>query len=116
MIMTELMLHRMVLAIWFTLAALAAQPEDWPQFRGPLGQGHSAETGLPLEWSESRNIIWKSPVPGRGWSSPVVLDGRVWLTTSVQDRGAASLRAIGFDVETGRELVNTEVFRLRDAT
>lgn len=113
--MTGLMVHRMVVALLFSLGALEAQVEDWPQFRGPSGQGHSAETGLPLEWSESRNVVWKSPVPGRGWSSPVVVDGRVWLTTSVEDRGAASLRAIAFDVETGRELVNAEVFRIRDA-
>ena len=56
---------------WIALTA-AVQAEDWPQFRGPTGQGHSIERGLPLEWSETRNVIWKSAVPGRGWSSPVV--------------------------------------------
>jgi len=95
------------------LAALASA-QDWPEFRGPTGQGHSTERGLPLEWSESKNIVWKVPVPGRGWSSPVIAEGRVWLTTSVQDRNAASLRALAFDVETGRELVNVEVFRKRN--
>src|SRR5205823_96404 len=78
---------------------------DWPQFRGPTGQGHSTETGLPIEWSESRNIVWKTPVPGRGWSSPVVADGRIWLTTAIKDKGA-SLRALAYDVENGRELLN----------
>jgi outer membrane protein assembly factor BamB len=87
---------------------------DWPQFRGPTGQGHSTETGLPLEWSESRNIVWKTPVPGRGWSSPVVADGRIWLTTATKDKGA-SLRALAYDVENGRELINIEVFHLRSA-
>ena len=70
---------------------------------------------LPLEWSETRNVIWKTPVPGRGWSSPVVAGGRVWLTTAVNGQAAASLRALAFDVETGREVVNVEVFRLRSA-
>jgi len=88
--------------------------EDWPQFRGPTGQGHSSERGLPLDWSESRNVKWKTSVPGRGWSSPVVAGGRVWLTTSVKGNGA-SLRAVAYDVETGREAVNVEVFRLRSA-
>ena len=46
------------------------------------------ETGLPLEWSESRNVLWKTPVPGRGWSSPVVAGGRVWLTTGGRPRRA----------------------------
>src|SRR2546426_3408666 len=87
---------------------------DWPQFRGPTGQGHSTEPGLPIEWSESRNIVWKTPVPGRGWSSPVVADGRIWLTTATKDKGA-SLRALAYDVENGRELINVEVFHLRSA-
>jgi outer membrane protein assembly factor BamB len=89
-----------------------ASGEDWPAFRGPTGQGHSAEQGLPLEWSESRNVLWKAPVPGAGWSSPVVATGRVWLTTAAGEDGR-SLRAIAFDVETGRELVNVEVQRAR---
>ena len=61
------------------LALLSLRPqrgdEDWPQFRGPGGQGHSTEHGLPVEWSETKNIAWKVPVPGRGWSSPVVAAG-----------------------------------------
>ena len=97
-----------------TLRPSAAGAEDWPQFRGPTGQGHSAERGLPLEWSESRNIVWKAPVPGSGWSSPVVAGGRVWLTTAVKDRGT-SLRVLSFDAATGREIVNAEVFRARHA-
>lgn len=94
--------------------------EDWPQFRGPTGQGHATEQGLPLEWSESRNVLWKTPVPGSGWSSPVVAGGKVWLTTVVEtkerrDRISASLRALAFDVESGREVVNVEVFQIKDA-
>jgi outer membrane protein assembly factor BamB len=101
-------------------AAALVQAEDWPQFRGPTGQGHATERGLPLEWSESKNIIWKTAVPGLGWSSPAVAGGRVWLTTVVESkerrgRVSASLRALAFDVATGRELVNVEVFHLDDA-
>ena len=94
-----------------TLLAAAGHAQDWPQFRGPTGQGVSDARGLPLEWSESTNIVWKVPVPGSGWSSPVVAGGRVWLTTFV-DRGA-SMRALAFDVENGKELVNVEVFKFR---
>ena len=67
---------------------------------------------MPLEWSETRNIKWKTPVPGAGWSSPVVAGGRVWLTTATGARDV-SLRALAFDVESGREIVNVEVFRIR---
>jgi len=96
------------------LFGAGVRAEDWPQFRGPTGQGHSLERGLPLDWGESRNVKWKTPVPGRGWSSPVVAAGRVWLTTSVKANGA-SLRAVAYDVESGRETVNVEVFHLRSA-
>jgi outer membrane protein assembly factor BamB len=86
--------------------------QDWPELRGPGGQGHSADRGVPVEWSESRNIAWKTAVPGQGWSSPVVSGGRIWLTTAVEDKGL-SLRALAFDAATGREVVNVEVFRTR---
>jgi outer membrane protein assembly factor BamB len=100
-------------------ATALVQAEDWPQFRGPTGQGHATERGLPLEWGESKNIVWKTAVPGLGWSSPTVAGGRVWLTTVVESkerrgRLSASLRALAFDIVTGRELVNVEVFRLDD--
>src|SRR5262245_51885434 len=72
------------LVVMGSAAPVVAQ--DWPQFRGPDGQGHSTERGLPVEWSESKNVIWKSPVAGRGWSSPIVAAGRVWLTTATPDR------------------------------
>jgi outer membrane protein assembly factor BamB len=85
--------------------------EDWPQFRGPDGQGHSMEHGLPLEWGEARNVRWKSPIAGLGWSSPVVANGKVWITSAVEQRGI-SLRAIAFDAETGKEVVNVEVFKI----
>src|SRR3989442_8464992 len=93
-------------------AATVMLAHDWPQFRGPDGQGHSVEQGLPSDWSESRNVVWKTPIPGLGWSSPVVADGRVWLTAAIGQRDI-SLRALAFDVETGRELVNAEWFRIK---
>ncbi len=86
--------------------------DDWPEFRGPTGQGHSAERGVPFEWSERRNILWKAPIPGVGWSSPTIAGGRVWLTAAVENRSGGSLRALAYDVLTGHEVVNTEVFHL----
>ncbi len=94
------------------LAAARVDAQDWPEFRGPTGQGHSNERGVPSDWSETKNIAWKTPVAGLGWSSPVVGGGLVWLTTATGER-EVSLRALAFDVATGREVVNVEVFRLR---
>ena len=91
--------------------AVPARAQEWPAFRGPGGQGHSSERGLPLQWGEGKNVAWKTPVPGLGWSSPVVADGRVWLTTAVEQRGI-SLRVLAFDAATGREVVNVEAFNI----
>jgi outer membrane protein assembly factor BamB len=94
------------------LVATAARAQDWPQFRGPTGQGHSSERGLPVEWSESRNVLWKTPIQGLGWSSPVVSKGRVWLTSATGE-GARSLRLLAFDADSGRQVIDVEVFRAR---
>ncbi len=84
--------------------------EDWPQFRGPLGQGHSDASGLPLKWGRKENVRWKVEIPGRGWSSPAILGSRIWLTTATDD--GRSLRAISIDKDTGSILKDVEVFRI----
>jgi outer membrane protein assembly factor BamB len=85
--------------------------DDWPQFRGPTGQGTSQERGLPLTWSETEHVRWKVAVPGRGWSSPVIQGDRIWLTTATEE--GKSLRAIALDRNTGAIKVDVEVFRLK---
>ena len=93
-----------------SLMSLAAG-EDWPQFRGPTGQGIATATNLPLEWSEEKNIAWKTPIPGRGWSSPVVLGNQIWMTTATDE--GHSLRAVCVDVANpGRVLHDVEGFRV----
>ena len=92
-------------------ASTAAFAQDWPEFRGPGGQGHSSERGLPLTWGEGKNVAWKTKLPGLGWSTPVVSGGRVWLTTAIETR-SVSLRVLAFDVATGREVVNVEAFNI----
>src|SRR4051794_40342181 len=88
--------------------------EDWPQFRGPTGQGHATAVKLPLKWSQTENVAWKQPIPGNGWSSPIVLEGRVYLTTAVLDEKAApkdlSLRALCLDASSGKILWDNEIF------
>jgi outer membrane protein assembly factor BamB len=85
--------------------------QDWPEFRGPAGQGHSDERGLPLLWSETKNVRWKVAIPGRGWSSPAIQGDRIWLTTATDE--GKSLRAISLDRNTGAIQQNVEVFRLK---
>ncbi len=99
----------MVFILW--CAGAIANAADWPQFRGPTGQGHAPDAAVPLKWSETENVTWKVPVDGRGWSSPVIADGRLWLTTAVTDpRAGSSLRLLAYDVESGANTLDVEVF------
>ena len=61
-----------------------AGEENWPQWRGPGGQGISAETTLPTEWAPDRNIAWKTELPGSGHSSPIVWGDRLFATAVVE--------------------------------
>ncbi len=97
--------------LWLALAGWASclWASDWPQLRGPTGDGHSTAVGLPLHWSEEQNIAWNVEVPGHGFSSPVVGEGKVWLTTAFDEQ--RELHVLGFDAETGRLLHQVPVFR-----
>src|SRR6266404_8068502 len=87
---------------------------DWPEFRGPHGDGHvSAQgdtkpVGLPLHWSETENVKWKTAIPDRGWSTPAVMGGQVWLTTATED--GHDFYVICVDAETGKIRFNEKLF------
>lgn len=93
----------------FLVATNVSDAEDWPGFRGPTRQGVSAETDLPLRFSADENIRWKTPIPGEGWSSPIVSGDHVFVTSATDD--GASCRVIALDRTSGRVLWNREVFR-----
>ena len=106
---------RLVLALWLlSICSPILRAQEWPQFRGPDGQGHSNERSLPTEWSETRNVVWKVPVAGRGWSSPVVARGHVWLTSATSAGRDTSLRLMAFDEATGHQSMDVEVFRIKN--
>jgi len=71
-----------LISVLLLIPSFAQAETVWPQFRGVGGQGHAEGVGLPLEWSEGENIVWKTPIKGRGWSSPVIADGKIWLTAA----------------------------------
>jgi outer membrane protein assembly factor BamB len=93
----------------FLFSVTAARAENWPQFRGPTGQGHSSETGLPLNWSDTDNVAWSTELPGESWSSPIVWDNQVFVTTATDE--GASCRVVALDRRSGEILWNREVFR-----
>ncbi len=83
--------------------------ENWPDWRGPTADGHSAAVGLPLTWSESENIVLKAPIHDHGYSTPVVWGDQIWLTTAKEDGSA--LYALCFDLNTGALVHDIEVFQ-----
>ncbi len=83
------------------------QGEDWPRFRGPSGQGISQEKGIPLQWSATSNIRWKTAIPGQGWSSPLVLGERVFVTTALE--GGSSLHLLCLDRPSGQVVWDKEI-------
>ena len=103
------------LAVAVILATLtggcpSASAEDiaWPEFRGPGGDGISAAKELPLAWSETNHVTWKTPIHGRAWSSPVVWGSQVWVTTASED--GRELYAVCVDRETGRVVRDQKLF------
>ena len=89
-------------------APLAYASDDWPQFLGPEGDGKSDATDLPLHWNETENVVWKTLIHDRGWSSPVILGSQIWLTTATSD--GRRLYALCLDRETGRVLKDLKLF------
>lgn len=91
------------------VSAQGASGEGWPQFRGPNGDGQlNRKAALPVYWSESSNIVWKTEIPHRGWSTPAVQENQVWLTT-------ATLKGNDFfvyclDARTGKVLLEEKIF------
>ncbi|MDA0660669.1 MAG: PQQ-binding-like beta-propeller repeat protein, partial [Planctomycetota bacterium] len=106
---------------------------EWPEFRGPGGQGQSTATDLPETWSETENVVWRTELPGRGWSSPVIQGDQIWMTTAVEEKlsdedlqsriaaksnseslsfiGAVHLHALCVDRNSGAILRNIELLQ-----
>ena len=118
-----------------SLDSYAGEPE-WPQFRGPHGNGHADTKHLPTQWSETENVTWKTALPGRGWSSPVISGRYIWMTTAIEKAASeeqkqqktegrsdarslelaahVTLRALCVDRESGELLHNVALFELQD--
>lgn len=94
-------------AILLALSCLLAD-EPWAEFRGASGTGHSPATGLPREWSETQNVVWKTPIRGLGWSSPVVWGKQIWLTSATPD--GKELYVLCIDKETGKPIMDAKLF------
>jgi outer membrane protein assembly factor BamB len=101
---------RFASSLLVTLVAIAPAVADdnWPQFRGPNGDGIAQTKGLPITWSESENIRWKTEIHDKGWSSPVIWGDQIWLTTALADGHAFYVLCV--DRKTGKILHDLKLF------
>ena len=97
----------LVVALSVGLASGESRPTQWPQFRGPDGQGVSAEKGLPDEWSATRNVLWKTAIPGRGHASPVIWGDRIFLTTAIEGEVVPGAKGVRHVVD-GQDFVHPQ--------
>ena len=94
-----------------TASALRAQrAADWPEFRGPGGDGVLEPAAVPVEWSEEKNVVWRTPLEGRAWSTPVVVDGRIWMSNATDD--GAELSFVACDLATGERVAGRTLFEV----
>jgi hypothetical protein len=85
----------------------AAVADNWAQWRGPGSQGVSSESNLPVVWSTTKNIKWKLPIAGRGHSSPIVWENRIFVTTSIEGPVIPGAQAV-------KHIINQQEVRLPD--
>ena len=117
--MTRLARIALTLVTLSLTAAVASAETIWNEFRGPTGQGHSTAVGLPLEWGPEKNIVWRTAFPGQAWSSPVVANGKIFLTNAAPLNGnnadaGIALQVLALNATTGKELWTREIFKLTD--
>ncbi len=102
----------MLLPLLTPEAGSAPMPTNWPDFRGPSGDGRAAAGQPPRTWSEQRNLRWKISLPGRSWSSPVVWNRQIWLTTASED--GRQMSALCVDQDSGKVVMDRVVFTNRE--
>ena len=99
---------RLIASVVVFFACSTLTLANWPDWRGPTGDGQSDATDLPLNWSETENIVWKTPTHDLGYSTPVVWGDQIWFTTATKK--GETLYAVCIDLNTGRVVHDVEGF------
>ena len=102
----------------FACCAVAQAKDSWPQFRGPRGDGIAVNQHAPIQFGEEHNVKWKTEIPGRAWSSPVVADATIWVTTAIEqiptdEERLAMLRAQGIEERKLKQLAIAKSISLK---
>lgn len=97
-------------AVIFSIAGPLSGAEHWNQFRGPHTDGHADSKSLPVQWSETKNVAWKTAIHGKAWSSPVIWENQIWMTSATAD--GKKLFAVCVDAKTGKIVHDITVFEI----
>ena len=97
-----------LLSAFVCTSIVAFAADNWPQFRGPNGDGRSDAKGLPLTWSETEHVKWKTPIHDKGWSQPVIWGNDLWLTTATSN--GTALYVLTVDKNTGKITRDVKLF------
>ena len=95
----------------FTFSGFS-KPKFWNQFRGPNGDGDAKSANLPVKFSEKEHLTWKTAMPGKAWSSPVVMDNKVWFTNA--EENGHKMWAVQLDWKSGKKLREILVFENKE--
>jgi len=113
------MFQRWMLTVLIGLSTTVLSAEDWSKFRGPEGNGHTSAKSLPVNWSSTENVVWKTEKVGEGWSSPVVWGNRIYLTcarplvegeVTEENANTRDLFALCIDAKSGKTLWDQKLF------
>ncbi len=106
-------MRTLIFAVFLLLqSSLLFAAENWPDWRGPSFDGVCAATGLPVTWSDTENIVWKSAIHDEGWSTPVTWGDQIWMTTATKD--GADMFAVCVDFKTGKIIHDIKVFDIAE--
>jgi outer membrane protein assembly factor BamB len=94
------------------ISSQLASAENWPAFRGPAANGQAAATNLPAKFGNGEHVAWKTAIHGRGWSSPVVWEKQIWMTTATED--GKKMFAVAVDLDSGKIVHDVLVFENAD--
>lgn len=94
---------RILIGSILIVVASSLGASEWPQFRGPDGQGHSSAKNIPTTWSETENIAWRTEIPGKGWSSPVIAGDQIWVTYAIDSPLTDEQKAEKLKINTGNQ-------------
>lgn len=96
------------ISFFLLLISCSSNKQNWTHFRGSNMDGHANVETAPLSWNDTQNVVWKVPVKGLGWSSPIIFGNQIWLTSAAED--GKEFYTFCYDFETGKLLDEKTIF------